>query len=111
MPRKATTFETIRVNTISEMNKLGIYKPEYNQVIDVYCSLIERYLKVNEQIEDVDYNIRTSRCLSEENLRRDILKYASELGLTPAGLKKINDKALGNKKTSAIAEALKHLGQ
>ena len=109
MPRKATTLETIRSNTIIEMRSLGIYKIEYNRVIDVYCSLYKRYLSVNKQIKNMDYEGRTVLCISEENLRRDILKYANELGLTPTGLKKINEKGMGDKKESALAKALREL--
>ena len=109
MPRKATTLETIRIKTIEEMKSLSIYKSEYNRVIEVYCSLVERYIKIKSDIAEKDYTNRSPLYITEENLRRDILKYANELGLTPTGLKKINDKAMGNKKESALAKALKQI--
>lgn len=92
------------------MKSVGVFKQEYNRVIEVYCSLIERYIKVKADISEEDYTSRTPLCITEENLRRDILKYANELGLTPTGLKKINEKALGNKKESALSQALSNYG-
>ena len=43
------------------------------------------------------------------DLNRDALMYWRDLGLTPAGLKKINDKALTKTKKSTLASALKEL--
>lgn len=110
MPRKATTAETIRINTVEEMKSIGTYKPEYHRVIEVYCSLLEKYIAINKEIKQEDYQARTPLCISEEALRKDILKYMAELGLTPAGLKRINDKAFDKKKQSQLAKALNALG-
>ena len=45
-----------------------------------------------------------------EGLRRDVLAYAVQLGLTPSGLKKINDASMKPERRSILAEALKELG-
>ena len=46
-----------------------------------------------------------------EGLRQNILSYSRELGLTPAGLKKINDKELiKNHKVSKLDKALDKFG-
>ena len=46
-----------------------------------------------------------------EGLRRDILQYYSQLGLTPQGLKRINDQAMApeQKNDSPLLNALKEL--
>jgi len=44
-----------------------------------------------------------------ESLRRDILTYAAQLGLTPSGLKKLDEAAMKPRKPSALEEALKKL--
>ena len=31
--------ETIRRKTIADMKKLGIYKPQYNRIIEIYAEL------------------------------------------------------------------------
>lgn len=109
MARTAKSAETIKKNTIAEMKKLGIYKPEYNNIIDVYASLLERYLLIKSLLSMDAYVARSTVCITEEALRKDVLKYASELGLTPYGLKKINDKSVSGKKESTLAKALKQL--
>ena len=52
-------------------------------------------------------NRKTELYRSIENLRRELTDLESVLGLTPAGLKRITDKALGVKSKSRLAEALK----
>lgn len=44
------------------------------------------------------------------DLDAQALSYWRDLGLTPAGLKKINDEAMKERKRSALAEALISLG-
>lgn len=44
------------------------------------------------------------------DLNRDALAYWTALGLTPAGLKKINEDALKPRKRSALGDALKDCG-
>lgn len=43
-------------------------------------------------------------------LNRDALAYWRDLGLTPAGLKRIDENSMKPKKKSALADALKELG-
>jgi hypothetical protein len=45
-----------------------------------------------------------------ESLRRDVLAYAVQLGLTPSGLEKIYDASMKQEIRSTLAEALKELG-
>ena len=45
-----------------------------------------------------------------DDLNKSALVYWRDLGLTPSGLKKIDDGALQKKKISALAEVLKDLG-
>lgn len=44
-----------------------------------------------------------------ETLRKDILAYAAQLGLTPQGLLKADEDAFRQKKKSKLMEALKGL--
>ena len=44
------------------------------------------------------------------DLNRDALAYWRELGLTPAGLKRINEEAMKKPKENALAKALRELG-
>ena len=105
---------------IQDMTKLKVYKPEFDAAIEIYVGLIRQYSKLEKKFKDSQYEVKEKTGYSDnakkspiiatmENLRKDILKYANELGLTPAGLKKINEKEMGNKKFSPLAEALRKL--
>lgn len=107
---------------IQNMTELGIYKPEFDTMIGIYVELVKQYnqlekkfkiskYEAEEKTGYADNNKKSPIVSSLENLRKDILKYANELGLTPAGLKKINEKELGNKRKSHITEAIKNIGQ
>lgn len=45
-----------------------------------------------------------------DNLNKSALAYWRDLGLTPAGLKRIDDSAMKKKKKDSLAEALRELG-
>lgn len=109
MPAKAIKKETIKKNTVAELKKLGIFKPEYDRVIEVYADICEQYLAVKKQMTESSYAVRSPTAISLENLRRDVLSYATQLGLTPAGLKKIVGEVKAEKK-SKLDEALKKYG-
>lgn len=111
------------------MKKLGVYRPEFDLTIDIYVGLIKQYnslqkafnsaLKNGEKIEEIvtemtaDGGCKKSPIVATlENLRKDILTYSVQLGLTPAGLKRINDKGMkGKGKTSKLEKVLMDLGK
>lgn len=105
---------------IQNMKKLGVYKPEFDVMIEIYVGLVKQYNELNKQFKESNYEVEEKTGYSDntkrspivsslENLRKDVLRYANELGLTPAGLKRINEKGLGDKKLSPLAEALRSL--
>lgn len=83
MPRKAKKAETFKEKSIEAMKNLGVYRAEYDQVIDVYSKLLERYEELKATITIADYQKRTPAVISLENLRRDIAKYSDLLCLNP----------------------------
>lgn len=104
------------------MKMLDIYKPEFDMTISIYASLLDQYQQLEKDFrkskftvaEDTGYsdNKKKSPIVgSLESLRKDILAYSNALGLTPAGLKKINDDANKKKKTQSKLEmALDNFG-
>jgi len=108
MPANATTRNTIKNNTIKELKRLGIYKPEFDGVISLYSLTCEQYFAVVKRFDIADYESRTPLALSFENLRNDILKQSAQLGLTPAGLKKITG-IVDVKQKGKLAQALTQL--
>lgn len=105
-------------------NEAGTYRPYFNHVIDTLADILSRRDKIQEQYEQsgeeaiVEHTNKSGATNLEQNpalrmindLNRDALQYWRDLGLTPAGLKKINEKAMAKPKASALSEALKALG-
>lgn len=96
MARKATTKDTIAKNTIRDMKKLGVYKPEYNPLIDVYADMMSQYIKANQEFVKGGYRYETTTAAGNpkksgivatlENLRKDILAYSDRLCLNPKSM-------------------------
>lgn len=107
-----------------QMKSVGTYKEEFEIIIDATAKLLADYDDAVYKFEKSGSNIiikHTNKAketnaaknpfyLAIETMRTHILKYLNELGLTPAGLKKINEKGMGNKKESSLSKALKQLG-
>lgn len=102
----------------------GTYRPFFDNVIDTLAATLERRDLAEKAFEDggskiiVTHINKAGAENAEQNpalrlineLNRDALAYWRDLGLTPAGLKKIDEKAMQKKKRSALAEALAELG-
>lgn len=116
MARKAINKETIKKNVIANMKKLGVYKAEYNDVIDVYSEIKEQYERLTKEFEKSGYayevgtgaeGVKKSPLITTlESLRKDILQYSDRLCLNP---KANQDKMTEKKKKSTLATALARL--
>lgn len=119
MARKIITAEGFKIQTIKEMKSLGIYKQEFGQIIEIYSGLLEQYTRLNKQFIDSGMEFETftmqGGCKKApivatlEVLRKDILNYAAQLGLTTKGLDSIEVEK--EKKVSKLEEALASLSQ
>jgi len=99
----------------------GTYQPYFDSVIETLSSILERRDEAEDLFDKSGRNILVEHTNKggatniEQNpalrlindLNRDALAYWRDLGLTPAGLKKINDKALDKPKRSALGDALR----
>lgn len=102
----------------------GTYRPYFDHVIATLADILSKRDKAQEQFEKsggnaiIKHTNKSGATNLEQNpalrmindLNRDALQYWRDLGLTPAGLKKINEKAMQKQKASALSEALKALG-
>lgn len=102
----------------------GTYRPYFDDVITTLADILARRDMAMRMFEASGGNIlvkhtnKAGATNIEQNptlrmindLNRDALAYWRDLGLTPAGLKKINEGAMKAKKKSALAEALKGIG-
>ena len=118
---KAKWIDTV----VKATTEAGTYKPFFDAVIDTLASILERRDKLEKiykkngsepLVEYTNKNGSDNMVINPElrlinELNRDALAYWRDLGLTPAGLRKINDEALsGEKKKNALVEALRELG-
>lgn len=115
-------MKKIEIQTIENMKMLGVYKPEFNTTIQIYCSLIDQYNALEKEFKKTKFTVVEETGYSDnkkkhpivgslESLRKDILAYSNALGLTPAGLKKINDNMKPEKKNqSKLEQALNNFG-
>lgn len=110
--------ETIKRTTVADMKKLGVYKPEYNRLIDIYAELVEQYWILNQQFKSsgYDFEVETIQGGSKkapivatlEALRKDILAYSDRLCLNPKALETVTSDEKPGKK-SKLAQVLKDL--
>lgn len=94
------------------LKSLGIYREEYEDIIDVYCGLMEQYTIFERQFEESGYAIeepytnkagatnmrKTPVYQAMESLRKDIATYSDRLGLNPKSLESITAEKEGNSK-------------
>ena len=98
---------------------MGIHKPQFNRIIDIYAGLVHQYLRANVEFEESGYiyteetasgNPKKSSIVSTmENLRKDILQYSDRLGLTPKAFESL--KAEQEQKGSGLADILSKLDE
>ncbi len=116
MATKIATKDTIKRSTIADMNKLGVYKPQYNRIIDIYSEIVCQYLILTKEFEEggYEYEVETMQGGSKkspivatiENLRKDILAYSDRLCLNPKALESVT---VTTTNKSKLSEALKGL--
>lgn len=115
-----TTKTTLQIK--ENMKALGVYKPEFDMTIEIYSGLIDQYQALEREFKKSKFTVIEKTGYSDnskkspmvatlENLRKDILQYSNALGLTPSGLKKINDELnTKKKKLSKLEMALNNFG-
>lgn len=109
---------------VSACQEAGTYRPFFDPVIETLATILERRDDAQKAFADsggktiVQHTNKWGATNSEQNpilrlindLNRDALAYWKELGLTPKGLRQINEKALEKKKGGLLIEVLKDFG-
>lgn len=112
---RSPTKETIKRATIADMKALGIHKPQYNRIIDIYAELVYQYNRLTKEFEDngFEYEVSTDQggakkspiLASLETLRKDILAYSDRLCLNPKSLETVTvEKQKGSKLQNMLAK-------
>lgn len=116
-------FEDIFEQTVKDMQAVGTYKVEFSPAITRYAEMRVQYdlqmaqwyadgCRITEQYTNKAgaTNVRkTALYQSLENLRKELIDLENIFGLTPAGLRKIKNKAMEQKRESPLAKALSKL--
>ena len=101
-------LEDYKNSIIENMKSVGTYKDEFLDIIDSLAKIYYDYDDACYKFKQSGSNfmikhtnksgatniVKNPYYLVIEGLRQNILSYSRELGLTPAGLKKINDEFL-----------------
>lgn len=116
MPRPAITKEAIKKNTVEAMKTLGVYKREYDPIIEIYAELSEQYKRITKKFVDSNFKCedltgsggakKSPTVATLEALRKDILAYSDRLCLNP---KSIETVTTDKKEKSTLAEVLEKL--
>lgn len=102
---------------------VGTYQKAFDPVIDTLAEILVKRDEAEELYEStgrqsvVEHTNKAGASNIEQNpilrlindLNRDALQYWRDLGLTPAGLRKINDEALKEQKMSPLDRVLANL--
>ena len=115
---KASTYKK---KIVQDMKNIGTYKPEFEKVIDNLANIYEDMDTAREQFQKSGGNIVVKHTnkngstnlvknpffLAIEGLQNNILMYNRELGLTPAGYRKIKgEAAIPEEKRKGLASIL-----
>ncbi len=104
---------SIKERVIDDMKGLGVYKAEYDNLIEVYCDLLAQYHTAKQQFiasgcvyetETAAGGTKKSAIVGTlENLRKDIVTYSDRLCLNPRAIENITTE---NKSKSSLADIL-----
>lgn len=118
---KEKQIRKIIKQVIEDMKMVGTYRPQFERTIRTYAEISYDHKVMTRKFEESDdlyveeytnksgaTNAMTTALYNEiKMIRKDMVNYENILGLTPAGLKKINDEMKkGKGKTSKLASAL-----
>lgn len=109
---------------IEQMKTVGTYQDAFLPTVDALAKLLEQRDSVYDEyiaqggepiIEKYSDRGAVNKTVNPlmalwKDLNRDALQYWRDLGLTPAGLKRINETAMQKPKESALARALRDVG-
>lgn len=110
---------------IAACEEVGTYRPAFNSVIDTLSEILERrdeanevFLKTGGSVIVTHTNKGGNKNLEQHpalrlaaDLNRDALAYWRDLGLTPAGLKKLNAEVVKDESTGSFEKLLSRLNE
>lgn len=108
--------KAIKDRTIQDMQTLGVYKPEYEGIIEIYAELVDQYNKITKEFKDggYRYEVETDQggkkkspiVATLETLRKDILAYSDRLCLNPKSLETVTVEKKGQSTLMAALSSM-----
>lgn len=109
---------------IEQCQSVGTYRDAFLPAIDTLAGILEQRDKTHAELTSSGGKsviLYTNKAGAEnmtknpllvlwDDLNKSALAYWRDLGLTPAGLRKLDEKSMQKPKVSALAEALRELG-
>lgn len=100
---KLPTKKQLRNETVKRMEHLGVYRDDFDHIIDVYVGMLQQYQAFEKQFEDSGFQIteeytnkagatndrKTPVYSAMESLRKDLATYSNILCLNPKVYKSI----------------------
>lgn len=116
----ARSKQTIKKEAVKNMKELGIYKPQFETIINNFSGMQHQYEVFEEMFAESDYQITeayTNKAgatndrkvpiyTAMESLRKDIATYSDRLGLNPKALESIKVEKSGESKLESILKNL-----
>ena len=103
----------IKEKVIQDMKALGVYKAEYDSIIEIYSDLLFQYYDATEKFKKSNYQYETPTAAGGtkksaivatlESLRKDIVTYSDRLCLNPKAIENIT---VENKAKSPLEKIL-----
>lgn len=108
---------TVKKNTVENMKSLGVYKPEYDPIIEVYAEICEQYHKLTKEFKKSGYKHyeftaqggtkKASIVATLESLRKDMLAYSDRLCLNPKSIETVTTETTSKSKLAQVLNELK----
>lgn len=109
---------------IEQTKAVGMYKDAFLPAIQTLAEILEQRDRAMKQYVDSGSEVLIKKVSDRgsvnfvknpllqiwDDLNKSALAYWRDLGLTPAGLKRIDEKSMKTQKKNGLAEALKELG-
>lgn len=109
--------EAISKRTKRDMKAIGVYKKQFDPLIEIYADLLEQYERLTTEFLDSGYQFevptdqggskKSPIVAALETLRKDVLAYSDRLCLNPKSLETVTVEKKGK---SVLADALAKLG-
>lgn len=101
--KKLMTKRQLKNQTIKRMQHLGVYKEDYEHIIDIYVGMLSQYQAFEDQFEESGYQLteeytnkagatndrKTPIYSAMEALRKDLAKYSDILCINPKSFKSV----------------------